>query len=212
MLIALVARAAAAPAPDPRAEAIRYANALTGVDPDDDDDDDDDDGDDEEDGDDCSDQDCADAEAADPDASRGAWDDGRQRTGAEESRADDEGGDDDERADGLLAEDDDVRRLFAEDDDAQDGREAVLAGSTTGDLAALEAGAGDPGIAAGDDVSFAAASAGAAETYESWMRHQRPSPWGRLDLGVAWRRRWSEPMQAMSRRYDEVWLVATWRR
>jgi hypothetical protein len=76
----------------------------------------------------------------------------------------------------------------------------------------LDAGAADAGAVTGDDVSFAAASAGAAETYESWMRHQRPSPWGRLDLGLAWRRRWSEPLSGTSRRYDEVWLVATWRR
>ncbi|HSR96915.1 MAG TPA: hypothetical protein VLM79_07695 [Kofleriaceae bacterium] len=76
----------------------------------------------------------------------------------------------------------------------------------------LETGVADSGAVAGEDVSFAATSAGGAETYESWMRHQRPSPWGRLDVGVAWRQRWSEPMSGMTRRYDEVWLVAAWRR
>ncbi|HZJ63973.1 MAG TPA: hypothetical protein VFD36_10695 [Kofleriaceae bacterium] len=160
-VMALVARAAAAPTRD---EAIRYANALTGVDPDGDDDAEDRDDVADEAAGDCDDQDCADDSP------------------------------------------------LGDDDDANDSREVALSGSIAGEPAALEAGAADPGTAAGDDVSFAAASAGAAETYESWMRHQRPSSWGRLDLGLAWRRRWSEPMQAMSRRYDEVWLVATWRR
>jgi hypothetical protein len=71
----------------------------------------------------------------------------------------------------------------------------------------------DPGDAmAGGDAVVAAAPAGAAEIYEQSLRHQRPSPWGRLDVGVSLRRRWSEPMHAPASRRDEVWLVATWRR
>jgi len=66
---------------------------------------------------------------------------------------------------------------------------------------------GDP--VAGMDAGAAAAEAGATETYEQWMRHQRPSAWGRLDVGVALRRRWSEPMHAPANTYNEIWLVAT---
>jgi hypothetical protein len=66
-------------------------------------------------------------------------------------------------------------------------------------------------IAAGDAM-FAAAPAGAAEQYEQALRHQRPSRWGRLDVGVSLRRRWSEPRYAPASRRDELWLVATWRR
>ena len=69
-----------------------------------------------------------------------------------------------------------------------------------------------PGDAtAGFDAVDAAAPAGSQELYEQGMRHRRPSPWGRLDVGVSWRRRWSAPIHAPARRYDEVWLVATWR-
>ena len=188
-LIALAARAAAAPpAEDARAEAIRFANALTGVDPDDDDEREDDEEDNEEDN---EDQD-QDPDDNDTDAVR-----------------DDD--DNDDRVDGSVAEGDDVRRAIEESGDGQDDRDPAIAGWTTGALPALDGGTAASSVA-GDDVSFSAASAGAPETYESWMRHQRPSRWGRLDLGVQWRRRWSEPMQAMSRRYDEVLLVATWRR
>jgi len=63
-----------------------------------------------------------------------------------------------------------------------------------------------------DDASTVAASAGAAEAYEAWMRHRSPSRWGRLDLGVAWRRGWSAPRHTPAHRSDELWLVATWRR
>jgi hypothetical protein len=203
------ARAAASPAEAARAEAIRYADALTGVDPDGDDDEEDDDDDDDDD-----DDETNGGDATGGDDRRGPEDrrdgDGPGNRAATEDDDNGDDGDDDDRSDGSLAEDDDIRRMIAEDGDVQDERDPAIAGSVTGELAALDA-ATAPG-AAGDDVSFSAASAGAPETYESWMRHQRPSRWGRLDLGVQWRRRWSEPMQAMSRRYDEVWLVATWRR
>lgn len=68
------------------------------------------------------------------------------------------------------------------------------------------------GAILGDDAILGASPAGAIETYEASMRHLRPSRWGRLDLGLSWRRRWSEPMHARPSRLDEVWLVATWRR
>lgn len=71
----------------------------------------------------------------------------------------------------------------------------------------------DPGdTTAGADAVVAAAPAGAAEMYEQSLRRQRPSAWGRLDVGVSLRRRWSEPMHAPASRRDELWLVATWRR
>jgi hypothetical protein len=68
------------------------------------------------------------------------------------------------------------------------------------------------GATLGDDAILGASPAGAIETYEASMRHLRPSRWGRLDLGLSWRRHWSEPMHARPYRLDEVWLVATWRR
>jgi hypothetical protein len=90
------------------------------------------------------------------------------------------------------------------------------------DARAGSAGAGavamlDAELAPGDttavfDAADADATAGAQEVYEQWMRHRRPSPWGRLDVGVSWRRRWSAPIHAPAYRHDEIWLVATWRR
>jgi len=76
----------------------------------------------------------------------------------------------------------------------------------------LDAEQAPSGAATDDAARLAASPAGASETYEAWMRHPRPSRWGRLDLGLAWRRRWSEPMHEPPHHLDEVWLVATWRR
>jgi hypothetical protein len=76
----------------------------------------------------------------------------------------------------------------------------------------LDAEQAPAGAGTGDDASFAAAAAGAEETYESWMRHRRPSRLGRLDFGVAWRTGWTAPRHAPAHRSDELWLVATWRR
>ncbi|MEO8699102.1 MAG: hypothetical protein ABI867_03630 [Kofleriaceae bacterium] len=51
----------------------------------------------------------------------------------------------------------------------------------------------------------------AAELRDLELRHQRPSPWGRVDLSVAWRRAWSrDPEEA--KRADVLWLLATWSR
>lgn len=56
--------------------------------------------------------------------------------------------------------------------------------------------------------------------HELEARHQRPSPWGRIDLGIGWRRVERIPeapsaalmsMPGEPTRRDEVWLVATWR-
>lgn len=68
------------------------------------------------------------------------------------------------------------------------------------------------GATSDNDATLAAAPAGAVETYESWMRPRGPSRWGRLDLGLVWRCRWSQRMHALPRQSEEVWLVATWRR
>ncbi|TMQ06502.1 MAG: hypothetical protein E6J90_46105 [Deltaproteobacteria bacterium] len=113
-----------------------------------------------------------------------------------------------ENAESALAEDAELApaeggelALATDGDDAEPGALAMLD---------AELDPGEP--TAGADASAAASTAGAAEVYEQWMRHRRPSPWGRLDVGVAWRCRWSEPMHAPANRYNEIWLVATWRR
>jgi hypothetical protein len=76
----------------------------------------------------------------------------------------------------------------------------------------LDAEQAPPDGTTSDDASFAAGSAGAEETYESWMHHRGLSRWGRLDVGVALRRSWRAPRHAPAYRSNEVWLVATWRR
>jgi hypothetical protein len=68
------------------------------------------------------------------------------------------------------------------------------------------------GATSDDDATLAAKPAGAVETDESWMRPLGPSRWGRLDLGLVGRCRWSQRMHALPRQSEEVWLVATWRR
>src|SRR5262249_40969844 len=137
---------------------------------------------------------------------------------------------DDDASDALFVDDNAGDALFVDgdagdapslDDDPRNGDgvasledgtdPAAATGRASGELATLDAGI-DSGAVVGEDVSFAAASAGSAETYESWMRHQRPSRWGRLDVGVEWQRRWSDPAHSPAHRYDEVWLLATWRR
>jgi hypothetical protein len=98
----------------------------------------------------------------------------------------------------------------------------ALGGGDDGDDGAVDDGGGalamldaelDPGDAAARVDALAASSgAGAQEVYEQWMRHHRPSWLGRLDLGVSWRTRRAEPRHAPARSYNEIWLVATWRR
>jgi hypothetical protein len=105
--------------------------------------------------------------------------------------------------------------------DAGDGAPASLALGGDGELG-WSAGAGalamlDAELAPGDttaglDAADAGATAGAQEAYEEWMRHRRPSPWGRLDVGVSWRHHWREPIHTPAYSHDEIWLVATWRR
>jgi len=93
------------------------------------------------------------------------------------------------------------------------GEDAAAAGAAgAGALAMLDAELAPGDTVAGLDAADAGATAGAEEIYEQWMRHRRPSPWGRLDVGVSWRRRWSAPARTPASRHDEIWLVATWRR
>jgi len=93
------------------------------------------------------------------------------------------------------------------------GEDDAGAGSAgAGALAMLDAELAPGDEAAVLDAADAGATAGAQEVYEQWMRHRRPSPWGRLDVGVSWRRRWSAPITAPAYTHDEIWLVATWRR
>jgi hypothetical protein len=145
-----------------------------------------------------------------------------------------DGGDADALASLVLGEDDvGARSGLALDGDEADGPASLaLGGDDAGAAAGLAlgeddatAGSAGPGalamldaeLAPGDttaglDATDAGAMAGAQEVYEQWMRHRRPSPWGRLDVGVSWRRRWSAPIHAPAYRHDEIWLVATWRR
>jgi hypothetical protein len=90
--------------------------------------------------------------------------------------------------------------------------DAAVGSAGPGALAMLDAELAPGDATAGLDAADAGATAGAQEVYEQWMRHRRPSPWGRLDVGVSWRRRWSAPIHAPAYRHDEIWLVATWRR
>jgi len=96
--------------------------------------------------------------------------------------------------------------------DPDDGNAADASGSAAGELAVRDAERSPPDAALGNDASAASAQAGAAEMYEAWMRRVRPSWWGRLDFGVAWRQRWSVPRYAPPTLHHELWLVATWRR
>ena len=96
------------------------------------------------------------------------------------------------------------------DDDDRDAADA--SGGTTGELAQRDAEQSPPDAALSSDAGAASAHAGAAEMYEAWMRRIRPAWWGRLDFGVAWRQRWSEPRYAPPTLHHELWLVATWRR
>lgn len=92
------------------------------------------------------------------------------------------------------------------------GEDDVAAGAAgSGTLAMLDAELAPGDATAGLGAADAGAAAGAQELYEQSMRHQRPSPWGRLDVGVSWRRRWSAPIHTPAHRHDELWLVATWR-
>lgn len=95
---------------------------------------------------------------------------------------------------------------------ALDEDDGAAGSAGPGALAMLAAELAPGDATAGLDAADAGATAGAQEVYEQWMRHQRPSPWGRLDVGVSWRRRWSAPIHSRASRHDEIWLVATWRR
>ncbi|HET7499532.1 MAG TPA: hypothetical protein VFK02_00960 [Kofleriaceae bacterium] len=202
MLIALVARVDAAPDEQALAMARRYADALAGGDRTgsarSQELDDADEADDADDADDLGEEDDAvsaaevtDRAEAEPGAPRG---DPLDRTLHELIAADDAGGDADPHA-------------GAPGDPAPD---PVL--GEPGPLALLDAEQAPDGRATGDDASFAAAAAGALETYEAWMRRYRPTLWGRLDLGVDWRRGYHAPRHAPAYRSDEIWLFATWRR
>ena len=113
----------------------------------------------------------------------------------------------------------------------------ALAAPAPSDLPASvdELDASDPADDIDEEVARSALDAGASVVEDSLAatsglvdvtslhdleaRHHRPSPWGRVDLVLAWRRidRTHDTAEAAlssmrepSRR-DEVWLVATWR-
>jgi hypothetical protein len=224
VLIALVARVDAAPGGASVDLASRHAEALTGAGPaavvDDD----------------------GDEAAEDRAAERAEIDDGEGEADTADDRATEGElpgllGEIAPAAESLLGDRGDARGptgLALGDDDGAAGAPASLGFEDAGDAAAGlafgdddgpaggAAGAGalamlDAELAPGDaiaglDAADAGATAGAQEVYEQWMRHRRPSPWGRLDVGVSWRHRWSEPIHTPAYSHDEIWLVATWRR
>jgi hypothetical protein len=219
VLVALAVRLdAAPPGGSPSADAgavataIRYANLLTGVDRDDDPDDDD-----------AADavDEAAEGEPHDPD---------------DPDPDDPDPGDPDDRDERVHSQDVAAVHGLAQRsgpdwaalDDATDDREE-LAWESDGDELAWQ-GADDPdaimgtsdgsvlgampsevpGSETADDASVAA-SAGAVELRDAWTR-RATSAWGRIDVGLTWQRRASEPRFAPPHRTDELWLVATWRR
>jgi hypothetical protein len=54
--------------------------------------------------------------------------------------------------------------------------------------------------------------AGSEDWLEAQERHRRPSWLGRIDLSVAWLHRIDLPGDAPAHTFDEVWLLAIWRR
>ena len=210
VLIGLAVRLDAAPAADSIALARRYADILTGERP----------GDDVRGPDDGNDNAATnrartagtDDEAADGDAGDGAW---RATTGDDDDApvTGDGAADGDDAMDGDgVANGDGSRGGDGAADGGSSGGGDGSRGGEPGVFALLDAEQAPPDAAAIEAARTAAASAGSAEAYESWMRRLRPSLWGRLDVGVSWRRRWSQPRYAPAQRHDEVWLFATWRR
>jgi hypothetical protein len=138
---------------------------------------------------------------------------------ADESDDDGDDGDTDDAVEAGDTDDDDAddapgdrREIAGEAEPGPPDTENPDPGDEAGQLALREAEQAPAGITPGDDASAAAAPAGALETYEAWIRQPRLSRWGRLDVSLAWRQLWSEPMYTTTRRSNSVWLVATWRR
>jgi hypothetical protein len=198
VLVALAARVDAASSEASIARAVHHADVLTGVD------------------------DRADSAAT-------AADHEADGAGADADQADADQADADQAGADQAAEAgaDDLALASAGDTDATDADATDTGAPELGDPDASAPEVGEPeahlslaydteqaaaGATLGDDTILGASPAGAIETYEASMRHLRPSRWGRLDLGLSWRRHWSEPMHARPYRLDEVWLVATWRR
>ena len=229
ILIALIARAEATPADDV-ALAKHYADILTGVDQDvadaalDDDDDDDADID-----------DAADEQLEDAPLPRRDLDESRLVAPPTTHTAPVEPSTDDTLAD-LVDAADPTMHTATEDalddlvdntdppatapdesgtDDAPDDTlddlvddDSPALGELTGlDLATLHL---DPAELAVESAAFQ--TAGGAELFDLWERHQRPSRFGRLAVDVSWRSYSSDPRIAPHYHSDELWLIATWRR
>ncbi len=54
--------------------------------------------------------------------------------------------------------------------------------------------------------------AGAEDWLEAQARHQRPSPWGRVDLQLSLLHRDDAPGISAPHTFDELWLELIWRR
>jgi len=161
------------------------------------------------------DEDNADEDNADEDEARDGDGDGGDERGVREEGADIA----DDARDGVLdlAElsalpDADAFDLLADHDDEAAGVDTGDDDLHAGASALLDAEHTPGGAVTGDDASFAAAAAGADETYEAWLRRRQPSRWGRFDVRVAVRRRDNAPAHAPAYQTGELWLVATWRR
>ncbi len=57
-----------------------------------------------------------------------------------------------------------------------------------------------------------AGAAGVEDWIEEQARHQRPSPWGRVDLQLSLLRRDDAPGLTAPHVFDELWLELIWRR
>ncbi len=108
-------------------------------------------------------------------------------------------------------EEPDVPDAQAEEDDA-DSDDPDLLDDLLGELAGADLAAVTVTPGALPTTSAVFPSAGGAELYDAWLRHQRPSPFGRFDLDVSWRSYSSDPRVAPHYHSDELWLYATWRR
>jgi hypothetical protein len=71
--------------------------------------------------------------------------------------------------------------------------------------------AADESIAQLESLGIAG-TAGVEDWLEQQARHQRPSPWGRIDFEIAWLHRDDAPGIDAPHTFDELWIELVWRR
>jgi hypothetical protein len=69
----------------------------------------------------------------------------------------------------------------------------------------------DDAVAQLDSLGIAGV-AGVEDWLEQQARHQRPSPWGRIDLQIALLHREDAPGISVAHAFDELWIELVWRR